>query len=622
MDLGKSQVAWIRRLLIILAHVLLGGLAFYAAYVLRFLDVPAKQVVALLPSSEWEIFLRLLPFVVLWKVAALGWFQLFQGFWRYAGTHDLIRIIKACTASALGIVLTVVFLRMAPGFPRSVYVLDWLVSIFAFGGLRLLARLLRDMFEDSVADAPGARVLIIGAGDNGEAALRELRKHFRGVYHVIGFLDDNLEKQGVLIHGVKVLGRTSDIARMIREQGVTEVLFAISNAPKRLYRSLVEACAGQKVMFRMVPSVGDFIAGRQRLPRLREVSVEDLLGRDPVQLDREQVAAELKGRCVLVTGAGGSIGSELVRQIAAFHPARIVLFEIGESPLFEIHRQLQERFPDLPCEAVLGDIMHAEQVEAVFAAFKPELVFHAAAFKHVPMMERYPTAAVLNNLRGTRQVAEAAVRHGAAKFVLISSDKAVHPRNVMGATKRCAELLLKTLAVGQGTRFITVRFGNVLGSNGSVVPIFRQQIATGGPVRVTHPETTRYFMTIPEAVELVLQAGAAGRGGELFMLDMGEPIPILTLAKNMIELSGLTVGEDVEILFTGLRPGEKLHEELAAVGEDVVATEIPKVMRHRDGNGVDREALRNQLLALEVAAEGGQPERTLELLWQLCPPKH
>jgi FlaA1/EpsC-like NDP-sugar epimerase len=620
MIFDESKLAWLRRLLIILVHMVLAGAAFYVAYVLRFLDLPAKEVVALLPRAEWDIFLRLLPFVIVWKMASLAWFQLFQGIWRYVGTHDLVRIIKACTAGTLGIILTVVFLRVAPGFPRSVYLLDWLVSIFAFGGLRLVVRLLRDMFEESVATAPGARVLIVGAGDNGEAALRELRKHFRGVYHVVGFLDDNPEKQGMLIHGVKVLGRTADIGRVVREQEVAEVLFAISKAPKRLYRSLVEACEGLKVKFRMVPAIGDFITGKQRLPRLREVSVEDLLGRDPVQLDRERVAADLKGRRVLVTGAGGSIGSELVRQIAAFQPARLILFEIGESPLFEIHRQLQERFPDVPCEPVLGDIMHAEQVEAAFATFKPEVVFHAAAFKHVPMMERHPQAAVINNVRGTRQVAQAALRHGAEKFVLISSDKAVYPRNVMGATKRCAELLLKSLG-GQGTRFIAVRFGNVLGSNGSVVPIFKQQIADGGPVRVTHPEVTRYFMTIPEAVELVLQAGALGRGGELFMLDMGEPISIVTLARNMIELSGLVVGEDVEIQFTGLRPGEKLHEELAALTENVAPTDIPKVLRHQDGNGVDGAALAKQLNELEELAASGQVERALERLWALCPPK-
>lgn len=620
MIFDESKLAWLRRLLIILVHVVLAGTAFYVAYVLRFLDLPAKEVVALLPRAEWDIFLRLLPFVIFWKMASLAWFQLFQGIWRYVGTHDLVRIIKASTAGTLGIILTVVFLRVAPGFPRSVYLLDWLVSIFAFGGLRLLVRLLRDMFEESVATAPGARVLIVGAGDNGEAALRELRKHFRGVYHVVGFLDDNPEKQGMLIHGVKVLGRTADIGRVVREQEVAEVLFAISKAPKRLYRSLVEACEGLKVKFRMVPAIGDFITGKQRLSRLREVSVEDLLGRDPVQLDRERVAADLKGRRVLVTGAGGSIGSELVRQIAAFQPARLILFEIGESPLFEIHRQLQERFPEVPCEPVLGDIMHEDQVEAAFAAFKPEVVFHAAAFKHVPMMERHPLAAVINNVRGTRQVAQAALRHGAEKFILISSDKAVYPRNVMGATKRCAELLLKSLG-GQGTRFIAVRFGNVLGSNGSVVPIFRQQIADGGPVRVTHPEVTRYFMTIPEAVELVLQAGALGRGSELFMLDMGEPISIVTLARNMIELSGLVVGEDVEIQFTGLRPGEKLHEELVAVTENVVPTDIPKVLRHQDNSGVDGAALAKQLNELEELAASGQVERALERLWALCPPK-
>ena len=629
--MDTSRILKLRRPLIFLAHLIIAVLSYILAFLLRFdgnisENVAFGQFIGYILPGNWAlappemrsamlIFLRPLPYMIALKLVALSYFQLYRGYWRYFGTYDLMRIIKACTASSVCLVIVVVFL-LGPGFPRSVFLLDWLMSICAFSGIRLLVRLFRETVDTTLGDSPGRRTLIIGAGDTGETALRELRKHFRGVYNVIGFLDDDPEKQGLLLHGVKVIGTTRDAARAVREHQVEEVLFAITSASKQFVREVVERCEGQAVRFRMLPNLGDIIAGKLKLHRIREVSVEDLLGRDPVLLNSQRVGADLEGKCVLVTGAGGSIGSELVRQIAPFQPARIILFEIAETPLFEIDRQMGELFPRQPREAVLGDIMHPEKVEEVFAAFKPDRVFHAAAFKHVPMMEKHPVDAVLNNVLGTRVVAEAAIRHGTQKFVLISSDKAVHPRNVMGASKRCAELLLSTLN-SNGTHFIAVRFGNVLGSSGSVVPIFRQQIAQGGPVRVTHPEATRYFMTIPEAVELVLQACAIGSGGETFLLEMGEPVPIVTLARNMIELSGLRLGDDIEIEYTGLRPGEKLHEELIITGENVTQTEVPKVMVHRAAPR-DLELIRAKLGLLEEAALAHRPDLALLRLFELA----
>jgi FlaA1/EpsC-like NDP-sugar epimerase len=359
------------------------------------------------------------------------------------------------------------------------------------------------------------------------------------------------------------------------------------------------------------------LTGRQQPQRLREVRVEDLLGRDPVQLDRTVVGKNLEGRCVLVTGAGGSIGSELVRQIARYRPSRLILVDAAETPLFEINNELAEMAPDLDRVCIIADIKHADLVDKIFEEHKPHRVFHAAAYKHVPLMEAHPVEAVFNNIFGTRAVARAAVEHKAESFVMISTDKAVRPTSIMGATKRCAELIV-ALMNGCGTRFITVRFGNVLGSTGSVVPIFRKQIAKGGPVRVTHPDVTRFFMTIPEAVELVLQAGSIGEGGEVFILDMGEPVKIVDLARSMVELSGYELGTDIGIEFTGLRPGEKLYEELVAYGEDVQPTSIPKVMVHRVPHSrLDEDELAGQMKQLEKAAMDCDDAVTISMLWEI-----
>lgn len=608
-----------RRPVIIAVHVALAAASYYLAYAIRFIDYASpKWLDGIIPLTEVNNFLHTLPYAVAFKLFALAYYHLYQGFWRYTSTNDLVRILKACTASTVALVVSVMLLRHTQGYPRSVFLLDWMFSVLSFGGIRFLVRLARETFDSPVADGPGRRTLIVGAGDCGEAALRELQKGMRAQYTVIGFLDDNPDKQGMLLHGVKVLGTIEEIAAVVRRETIEEVLFAVPAAPKQLIRQLVEQCQGCQVRFQIIPNMADFISGKIQAPRLREVELNDLLGRDPVHLEQSRVEADLRGMTVLVTGAGGSIGSELVRQVAAFQPARVIMVDIAESALFEIDRQLSELHPQLPRLAVLGDITDRPRMEALFASCRPNRVFHAAAYKHVPLMEAHPVEAVVNNVTGTRIVAEAARQFGVEKFVLISTDKAVHPRNVMGATKRCAELLLSTMTGGP-TKFVAVRFGNVLGSNGSVVPVFHQQIATGGPVRVTHPDVTRYFMTIPEAVELLLQAAAQGRGDEVFMLEMGEPVSILALARNMIELSGLRVGEDIAIEFTGLRPGEKLHEELVVPGEDVSPTTVPKVLVHRHRHDTQQTAtLALQLSELEAAAQRQERQGSLDRLFAIC----
>ncbi|MFA4943163.1 MAG: nucleoside-diphosphate sugar epimerase/dehydratase [Lentisphaeria bacterium] len=560
-------------------------------------------------GQHYSIIIQLLPVAVLIKLVSLRYFDLHRGLWKYVSTNDLAQILKACTASTLFLALFVYLLHWE-GVPRGVYLLDWTYSVMGFGGIRLTARLLRELRPRSAGDS-GRRVLVVGAGDTGETALRTLLRSRDSA--VVGFLDDDPGKHALTLHGLPVLGTLADAPWLIQKHGITTVVLAIPNADKKTVRHLVESCSTLKVKFQLQPLLQE-ISGKPSFDRLRDLKLEDLLGRDPIQLDRTPVAASLKDKTVLVTGAGGSIGSELARQIAGYGPRQLVLLDVGETPLFEIDRELRFNHPDLPIAAVFCDIKNAGKVDQTIETYRPDVIYHAAAYKHVPLMEAHPTDAVLNNVRGTHHLAEAARRHGVPKFLMISTDKAVTPRSVMGSTKRCAELLLSTLG-RNGTAFVAVRFGNVLGSNGSVVPIFQKQIAQGGPVTVTHPDVTRYFMTIPEAVELVLQASAIGKDGDLFMLEMGQPVKIVALAKNMIELAGFTPGEEIAIEFTGLRPGEKLHEELAYKDEDVVPTGVPKLLLHKGRPGQPPPAELGAAIArLETLAAAGNEPEALALL--------
>ncbi len=465
------------------------------------------------------------------------------------------------------------------------------------------------------------KVMIIGAGDVGEMALREIHRMTVEQYEVIGLLDEDPSKHGVTILGYKVLGGTDRMKELCEKYQVDEVLIALPSASPKEIRRIVEQCQGTNVKFRTLPALKDLISGRIRFSRMREVDINDLLGREPARLDCEAISAYIQDKVVLITGAGGSIGSEMCRQIGHFNPARLILIEQAENPLFHIDRELKKLFPELKTYTYICDIYDRDRVEKIFAKERPAAVFHAAAHKHVPLMELNPTEAVKNNVFGTKNCADAAAKFGCQKFVMISTDKAVNPTSVMGCSKRIAELYIQGLNAPGGTQFVTVRFGNVLGSNGSVVPIFKEQIAQGGPVTVTHPDMQRYFMTIPEAAQLVMQAAAIGKGGEIFLLDMGEPVKIVDLASDLITLSGFTPGEDIEIKFTGMRPGEKLFEELSLEGEDMSPTSHEKIAVWKRAPA-DRQFVLQGLEELAKLSQYDDPDLVRRTMKKLVPEFH
>jgi FlaA1/EpsC-like NDP-sugar epimerase len=469
-----------------------------------------------------------------------------------------------------------VFGRGLAGFPRAIFPLDLMMCTAILSGVRIAIRLAHERQSGPAVRRIESLALIVGAGGAGIRLLEEIDSRRRGKVAVVGFVDDDRAKLGLRVAGVPVLGRIDDLPALAAEHDVEEVLIAIPSASGATLRRIVQRCAEAKVRHRVLPTLGELVEGRVMYTQMREVKVDDLLAREPVRLDLDGMRSLVHGRTVLVTGAAGSIGSELCRQLAGHRPGRLVLYDRHENGVFLLEAELRARFPEVPIEPILGDVLLQDQLAAVFAAHRPELVFHAAAYKHVPMAERNVLEAVRNNILGTYNVAQAAIAHGAREFVLVSTDKAVRPTSVMGVTKRVAEMVVQELQNG-GCRFVAVRFGNVLGSSGSVVPLFREQIARGGPITVTHAEVTRYFMTIPEAAQLILQAAGIGHGGEIFVLEMGEPIRIVDLARQMIRLSGFEPDQDVEITFTGLRPGEKLHEELVADGEEVATTRHDRI---------------------------------------------
>jgi len=578
--LGGRRVRYLT-LVSLFAHTLLFALSLLVAFGLayNFKDWRSWFV------QEYLTYL-LLTLVV--KVLVFGWSGLYRDSWRYVGLRDLFSIIRASHISIFICVAVYylsqwIWLRYLPPdrdimVPAPVFLLDWVFTIAFVSSARVAYRFYYEELRP-LERSTEIRLLIVGAGDIGDSILREVVRTSEARYHVIGFLDDDERKQHARIRGIEVLGPTEDIRAACEKHLVDEVLIALPDAPQRKIRHLVELCQGMNLRFRTVPAVSDLIEGRVQVSQIRPVDIEDLLGRDPVTLDTRAIGDYIRDKVVMVTGAGGSIGSEMCRQIARFEPRRLLLLERMENALFEINRDLGRHFPDIDRVPFVADIGDASRIRQILQAERPSAIFHAAAHKHVPMMEWNPGEAIKNNIVGTRCLADAACEAGVEKFVMISTDKAVNPTSIMGCTKRMAEMYVQQLrsATQSRTEFVTVRFGNVLGSSGSVVPIFKEQIARGGPVTVTHPEMIRYFMTIPEAAQLVLQAGAMGKGGETFLLDMGEPVKILRLAQDLITLSGLRPHEDIEIRFTGIRPGEKLFEELSISGEDASETAHPKI---------------------------------------------
>ena len=592
------------------AHdLLMIPLAWMAALWLRF---NLESVPEIYLSAAWSA----LPAVVAVQGGVFWYFGLYRGVWRFASLPDLLRIVRAIAVGVCLVALGLFLATRMQGIPRSVFPLYAVLLLIFLGGPRLLYR----WFKDRRIYARASRnTLVVGAGRAGEMLVRDLLRDPGFGYHPVGFIDDDNNKKGREIHGVRVLGNASKILRLCERLNVQMVLLAIPSASSEEMRAIVEHCEQASVPMKTLPSMRDLPSGRAGLSELRAISIEDLLGREPVSLDWNAITSGIKGQTVLITGGGGSIGAELCRQIGKLEPQRLVLYDASEFNVYQIERELKATLPDLQVHALLGDVCDCARLEQVFGEFKPSLVLHAAAYKHVPMLEYQVRQAVRNNVLGTQETAAAAARHGCRTFVLISTDKAVNPTNVMGASKRLAEMCCQQLnAQSSDTKFVIVRFGNVLDSAGSVVPLFREQIARGGPVTVTHPEVKRYFMTIPEACQLILQAAAVGKGGELFVLDMGEPVSINYLARQMILLAGKSPGTDVEIQFTGLRPGEKLFEELFHPSEALHASQHEKLFL-ANTRDTDWSHFSAELVKLERACERADELAVRTLLVALVP---
>lgn len=592
----------------VLLHAILVAAGYWLAFLLRF-EFP-------LSAKDWRSFVETLPLIVVLRVTAFAWLHLYEELWRYVSMRDIVAILKAVTVSSVVFAAAVLGI-VGRDFPWPIVPIDWGVCLLLVGGIRLALRAWREYRMRGRATGK-RRALIIGAGDAGELLIREIGRNSSLGYRVVGFVDDDSSKQRKRIHGVRVVGMIDQLPTLCRSHDVQELLIAIPSASGAELRRIISACRSARVEYKTVPRLAELLDNSLSLSKVRRVSINDLLRREPVRIDQAGVEKFLKGKRVLVTGAGGSIGSELCRQIARFKPATLALVDRAENNLFFLELEFRDRLPQLPVLPIIGDVTDGDRMDFVFQQVKPHVVFHAAAHKHVPLMEQNKPEAVKNNLLGTITVAKAAERHEVEDFVLLSTDKAVRPTSVMGATKRLAEMFVQALNAKSRTRFMTVRFGNVLASEGSVLQVFQRQIEAGGPITVTHPDMTRYFMTIPEASQLVLQAATQGEGGEIFVLDMGDPVRIVDLANDLITLSGLDPGKDIEIRFTGPRPGEKIFEELFNPEAKVLPTPHEKIMVVESDPG-DLEALHQELASLIEYAQLGDEKSLLAKLAGLVP---
>lgn len=598
----------------LMSDVLLLSVASYLSYVLR---LEAWNLGPLWPSFclFMGIVLLLIP-VVFWKVG------LYARYWRYASVDELLLLAGTVTLSALVVAalswLGSQFLWQA--IPRSIPVIFLLLALVASAGPRFLVRFGVRYGKGKGKPPKREAVLVMGAGDAGAMIVREFQNHGTSAMEVVGFLDDDLAKRNVRIYGVPVLGNRHDMKRVVESYRIDKVIIAMPSVSGSVIRELVAICKQVGVETRIFPCLSELINGQVHLKQLREVNIEDLLRREPIQTNTAEIRALTSDCRVMVTGGGGSIGSELCRQIAKCEPSELIILEHGENSMFYIERELKQDFPFLRLVPVIADIRNHNHLKTIYEHYRPEIIFHAAAHKHVPMMEANPCEAITNNVMGTRNLVELASQYGVEHFVLISTDKAVNPTNIMGASKRCAERIVLDVARRSGRAYVAVRFGNVLGSNGSVVPLFKKQIAAGGPLTVTDAKMRRFFMTIPEAVQLVMQAGALGEGGEVFILDMGEPVRIVDLARDLITLSGLRPDIDIEVKFTGIRPGEKLYEELFIPGERYERTRHEKIFVVQSASVIqDDPRLWQRLERLIEAAQARNDSLIRPLLKEVVP---
>jgi len=560
--------------------------------------------------------LKTLPILILVKIVVFYYFGLFYSSLRYVSIFDLWQIIKANSVASAGFFLIIAFIYRMIGYPRSTFILDWGICLILISGFRLSGRLLMEGIASSLKSR-NKKVLIVGAGEAGILVLKECRRNPDINLNVVGFIDDNPAKRNLRIQGIRILGGREKIPAIVDKYQIDEIIIAIPSAEGIAIRAILEYCRVEGVKVKIVPGIYKILSGDLEI-KLRDVQPEDLLGRERVDINEEEIKSYIEGKIVLVTGAGGSIGSELSRQIAGFFPKRLILWDHNENDTYFLERELKSDYPNLSLKTIIGDIKDISLLKYTFSGLKPQMVFHAAAFKHVPLMEKNAAAAFRNNVIGSRSLIYASEHYNVERFVLISTDKAVNPTSVMGATKRIAEMVLQAKAKNSRTKFMAVRFGNVLGSNGSVIPFFKKQIEKGDPITVTHPDAMRYFMSVYEAVRLVLQAGVIGKGGEIFILDMGEQIKIIDLARNLIALSGLRPEKDIAIKFIGLRPGEKLREETLHDTERDKVTKYDKIYITQPNN-FDSRKLRSQIRELEKLIKIRNEQKIIRKIQEIVP---
>lgn len=603
----------LRNRYMVLIDIILTIIAVLGAYALR-LELGALFFFYL-PSAYWMIGVSILT-----KIPIYYFFGLYRRLWGYASTREL-RLILVSVSSASVVVSVIMILlfsfKVFTGFPRSVLIIDWLLSVILIGGVRFAIRIISDNISSassSMRSYQAKRALIIGAGDAGALVVRELQKNPDLNLNPIGFLDDNPAKLKQQIHGVPVVGTLADIGKQLEHKKVDEVIIAIPSSSGKVVRMIADVCRLRGIPFRTMPGIYELIGGKVSINRLREVDITDLLRRQPTHMHEELIGVTLAQKKVLVTGAGGSIGRELCRQITRWGPSHLILLGHGENSIFESLLELRETSPSLNMTPIIADVRDSNRIESIFRNHKPDVVFHAAAHKHVPLMEMNIDEAIDNNVGGTLNIVKACENNNVERLVMISTDKAIRPANIMGATKRFSEMIVLDSALRNGNAYCVVRFGNVLGSRGSVVPLFKHQIANGGPVTITHPDMQRYFMTIPEAVYLVLQAASIEKGGEAFVLNMGQQVRILDLAEDLIRLSGLEPGKDIEIVFTGIRPGEKLSEDLWEEGHDFEPTQHPDIFKFDDPTNLTGDELRQKVDQLLALAHQGKISEIIQFI--------